>query len=59
MLVTKMDENLKLMGMAREIVNRAQKLRKSAGLNIDDQVELFYENVGNSETLKKVLGLHS
>lgn len=48
MLVTKMDEDLKLMGMAREIVNKVQKLRKTAGLNIDDQVEVFYEDVKNS-----------
>ena len=37
-----LDDKLKQKGMAREITNKVQKLRKSAGLNIDDQVEIFY-----------------
>lgn len=44
------DDNLKRMGVAREIVNRVQKLRKEAGLNIDDHVEIFYE-VPSGETV--------
>jgi hypothetical protein len=43
MLVTALDENLKGMGIAREIVNKVQKLRKAAGLHIDDPVEIFFE----------------
>jgi isoleucyl-tRNA synthetase len=35
-LFTTLDENLKKMGFAREIVNAVQKLRKNAGVNIDD-----------------------
>jgi isoleucyl-tRNA synthetase len=58
MLVTTLDENLKGMGIAREIVNKVQKLRKSAGLNIDDQVELFYETSSSSDTVTKVLEQH-
>lgn len=46
------------MGIAREIVNKVQKLRKAAGLNIDDQVEIYYETSSDSETLKKVLDQH-
>jgi len=43
MLDLKIDEELRQMGLAREIVNKVQKLRKAAGLNIEDQVEVFYE----------------
>jgi isoleucyl-tRNA synthetase len=42
MLDMVLDDNLKKKGMAREIVNKVQKLRKASGLNIDDQVEVFY-----------------
>ena len=43
MLDVTLDDNLRQKGMAREIINKVQKLRKSAGLNIDDHVEIFYE----------------
>lgn len=36
MLDMVLDDKLKQKGMAREIVNKVQKLRKAAGLNIDD-----------------------
>jgi len=36
LLKTTMDENLKNMGMSREITNRIQKLRKGSGVSIDD-----------------------
>lgn len=42
MLNITLDDNLRQKGMAREIVNKVQKLRKAVGLNIDDQVEVFY-----------------
>jgi nucleoid-associated protein YejK len=42
LLKTALDENLKLMGQSREMTNRIQKLRKSAGISIDDQIEVFY-----------------
>jgi isoleucyl-tRNA synthetase len=42
MLYMVLDDKLKQKGMAREIVNKVQKLRKASGLNIDDQVEVFY-----------------
>merc|ERR1711935_1172903 len=44
MLKCTMDENLKQMGMSREITNRIQKLRKSTGISIDDQIEVFYSS---------------
>jgi len=36
------DESLLEAGVAREVVNRAQKLRKKAGLEPTDTVEIFY-----------------
>lgn len=60
MIDLRIDENLKKMGVAREIVNRVQKLRKAAGLNIEDQVEIFYELPNVSENLfEKVVKDHA
>ncbi|MCX8170586.1 MAG: class I tRNA ligase family protein [Candidatus Bathyarchaeota archaeon] len=38
-----MPENLKLEGLARDIVRRIQNQRKEAGFNIADQIETYYE----------------
>lgn len=61
MLVTALDDNLRSMGIAREIVNKVQKLRKATGLLIDDKVEIFFERHAeghHSDTLKTVLEQH-
>jgi hypothetical protein len=42
-----MNDNLRKMGVAREIVNSIQQLRKGAGINIDDHVEIYYKQTGN------------
>jgi len=42
-LNVQIDEEMERQGLAREIVNRVQKLRKEAGLNIGDPVETFYK----------------
>lgn len=55
MLDVVLDENLKRKGQAREIVNKIQKLRKTAGLNIDDQVEIYYEEPTDSNSLHSVV----
>jgi hypothetical protein len=34
------------MGIAREIVNRIQKLRKLTGLLVEDDIFIFYEMKG-------------
>jgi Domain of unknown function (DUF5915) len=39
------------MGTAREIVNKVQKLRKNAGLNIDDPIEVFYHKTPSNNGL--------
>jgi isoleucyl-tRNA synthetase len=58
MLKTSMDDNLKQMGLSREITNRIQKLRKSTGISIDDQIEVFF-NRPAAGTLASVLDNHS
>ncbi|PKA47897.1 Valine--tRNA ligase [Apostasia shenzhenica] len=43
------DESLFEAGIAREVVNRIQKLRKKAGLEPTDVVEVFYESLDNGK----------
>ena len=54
MLDVTLDDNLRRKGMARELVNKVQKLRKAVGLNIDDQVEVFY-NINHATSLAQVV----
>jgi isoleucyl-tRNA synthetase len=41
-LVTELNEDLILEGMAREVVRRVQDLRKTAGLEISDRIQVTY-----------------
>lgn len=50
MLKTTLDAELQKMGLAREITNKIQKLRKSSGISIDDQIEIFFKTNGNKES---------
>lgn len=62
MIDTVINENLKLLGQAREIRNRIQKLRKSTGISIDDQIEVYHERkqtAGQKTMLSEVLDQHS
>lgn len=60
MLRTVLDDNLKLLGQQREVTNRIQKLRKSSGVSIDDQIEVFYRlRDGQQSVLSKVINQHS
>ena len=62
LLRTILDDNLRLMGQSREITNRIQKLRKSTGISIDDQIEVFYQlnNPGDRTSFSnEVIELHS
>jgi len=43
LLDTTPDQEMLDEGVAREVVNRVQKLRKSAGLKVDDQVTMMYD----------------
>ena len=49
-------ENLKMEGLARDIVRRIQNQRKEAGFNIADLIETYYEA---GPTLTKVFGVIS
>ncbi|KAF8325151.1 tRNA synthetases class I-domain-containing protein [Cantharellus anzutake] len=47
-------------GVARELINRIQKLRKKAGLQATDDIDVFYSLEQNTgEALKQVLQSHS
>jgi len=35
-------EELKHIGISREVTNRIQRLRKTSGISIDDQIEIYY-----------------
>jgi len=54
-LVTDLTPDLLAEGMAREFVRRVQDLRKTAGLDVSDRVELFVEA---SDTLKSAVQKH-
>jgi isoleucyl-tRNA synthetase len=45
------DQELRQQGFAREIVNKVQKLRKKAGLNVGDPVEVFVEVLEDKDEL--------
>ena len=47
-------EDLKNIGIAREITNRIQRLRKTSGISIDDQIEIFYSFDDANKTVAKV-----
>lgn len=54
LLVTTLDDKLIRMGHTREITNRIQKLRKSLGISIDDQIEVFYRSTKSGALLASV-----
>jgi len=47
-------------GLAREMINRVQKLRKTAGLQPTDDVDVFYkfESETDAEDLKQAMTVH-
>lgn len=48
MIDTEQNEDLINQGLAREVVNRIQRLRKTSGISIEDQIEIFYELAGSA-----------
>lgn len=42
-------------GLSREVTNRIQRLRKTSGISIEDQIEIFYEFV-NGATSESEIG---
>jgi len=55
LLDTTPDQEMLDEGVAREVVNRIQKLRKSAGLKVDDQVRLVYSVTPSDHHLATVI----
>ena len=55
MLDTKVTPELKRQGLSREITNRIQRLRKTSGISIEDQIDIYYEVVGESPELTKTI----
>ena len=49
-LDTELDDDLRNEGLAREFVNRVQKLRKDSGLDVTDRIHLRYGATGRLET---------
>ncbi len=43
-LDTKITEELKIEGLAREIVRQVQSMRKKAGFNVEDRINLFWDS---------------
>ncbi|SMN20603.1 similar to Saccharomyces cerevisiae YBL076C ILS1 Cytoplasmic isoleucine-tRNA synthetase, target of the G1-specific inhibitor reveromycin A [Maudiozyma saulgeensis] len=58
-LDTNVYDELKTEGLAREIINRIQKLRKKAGLEATDDVLVQYELVKDTMEFEKVLQEHN
>lgn len=55
MLDVVMTPELKRMGLSREITNRIQRLRKTSGISIDDQIDIYYEVQGEAPELTQTL----
>jgi len=52
------EEPMKREGLARELINRAQKLKKKAGLHITDPVEVFVDVLEDKDDVKSLLDTH-
>ena len=55
LLDTRQDEKLQNVGIAREMINKVQRLRKNAGLKVDDQIVIFYRLGEKSDNLKTAI----
>jgi len=54
-LDTELDDELRAEGLARELVNRIQRLRKDAGLEITDRIDLA---IGGPDSVQQAAGVH-
>lgn len=55
MLDIKVTPELKRQGLSREITNRIQRLRKTSGISIEDQIDIFYQVQGESPEINQTL----
>lgn len=58
MLDLEVTPELRRQGTSREITNRIQRLRKTSGISIDDQIDIYYEIIGESPEIVATLDLH-
>lgn len=54
MLYTVKNEELMKRGLSREVTNRIQRLRKTSGISIEDQIEIFYEFVNGASAESEI-----
>lgn len=52
---TREDDQLKLQGCAREVITRVQKLRKKAGLVVQDKIQVFFEEKDGSSAITSAI----
>jgi isoleucyl-tRNA synthetase len=52
-------EELVNIGLSREVTNRIQRLRKTSGISIDDQIEIFYNYDDESKAVAKAVSKHA
>lgn len=43
------------MGLSREVTNRIQRLRKTSGISIDDQIEIYYQFEDAAKTVAQAV----
>lgn len=58
LLDTTPDQTMLEEGVAREVINRVQKLRKSAGLKVSDKVTMFYTVSPAEHSLNRIVVEH-
>lgn len=51
------DEECINVGLVRDTTGNVQKLRKSTGISIDDQIEIFYEFTGEG-VMEKIINTY-
>ena len=57
---TTQDEEILALGIAREFINRVQKMRKAAGLVPSDRIKVFYyQKEGQEDAVMKAIQKHS
>jgi len=59
LLDIRQDDNLRELGTSRAITNKIQTLRKASGVQIDDQIEVYYSTSAAASGLAGVLTKHS
>jgi len=56
MFTTQLDENQVQLGLSKEITSAIQKLKKNSGVQIEDEIEIFYSFSLEGSQLKEVVG---